>query len=148
MPDSPGAVTEVSIHSNPYYLDRIRRITGCLAGCVGMSVSEIDDAKLALSEACANAIRHGSPQGQSDRVIVRFSSAGGALIAEVADRGGGFDPDDLPGRSSAEPGGLGIPLMRALTDELEFLRNSKGMVVRLVKRARAPRPRLHRAGDR
>jgi len=142
MPDRSDTITEVSMPSNPNYLGRLRRIIGCLADCAGMDAKEVHDAKLALTEACANAIRHGSPRGEHDRVTVRFSSALGTVVAEVSDHGEGFDPAALTARHSSELGGLGIPLMEALTDEVEFLRNGGGMTVRLVKRAKSPLRRL------
>ncbi|MBI2843632.1 MAG: ATP-binding protein [Armatimonadetes bacterium] len=125
--------------SNPDYLSRLRRIVGRLADSAGMSAKEKYDTKLAITEACANAIRHGSPQGIEDRVSVRFSTISGAVVAEVTDRGGGFDPTGLHSRPTTEPGGLGIPLMRAMTDGVEFLKNGSGMTVRLIKRANSIR---------
>lgn len=139
MRDSAGTITEVCIPSNPNYLARLRRIVGCLADYAGMDTKEVHDAKLAVSEACANAIRHGSPRGQEDRISVRLSSAGGTVVAEVTDPGEGFDPTALPARAESQPGGYGLSLMKSLTDEIEFLKNGEGMTVRLVKTAKSPR---------
>lgn len=143
-----GIVTEVSIKSNPDYLSRLRRIIGCLADCAGMDAKEVHDAKLAVTEACANAIRHGSPQGLEDKVSIKISQMAGTVITEVTDHGSGFNPDEIRPRPIAQPGGLGIPLMKALTDEIEFLKNGKGMTVRLVKRARSPRRRRYTSASR
>jgi serine/threonine-protein kinase RsbW len=141
-----GAITEVSIRSNADYLERIRRIIGCVADQVGLDHKESYDTKLAVTEACANAIRHGSPDPQSDRITIRLSSNSGTFVAEVTDRGVGFDAAALRVPDAPQPGGYGIPLMKALTDEVEFLQNSDGTTVRLVKRARRPlRPRSRRA---
>jgi serine/threonine-protein kinase RsbW len=138
MSESRKTVTEVSIPSNPNYLERLRRIMGCLADCAGMDTKEAHDAKLAVTEACANAIRHGSPEGGEDKVSIRISATVGTVVTEVTDRGGGFDPAKLVTKPISEPGGLGIPLMRALSDDLQFERNLKGMTVRLVKTAKSP----------
>ncbi len=67
-----AALTKVSLKSCPYYLPRVRKIVGCLAEGIGMDEREIDEARLALSEACANAIRHGSPRGGEDNVRITF----------------------------------------------------------------------------
>lgn len=142
MGDGDRTVIEVRIPSNPDYLARLRRIVGCLAGSVGMGTREVQDAKLAISEACANAIRHGSPRGEADRVTVRFSSAAGTVVAEVTDSGAGFDPDDVPPRRAEQPGGFGLSLMKTLTDEVQFVKNGTGMTVRLVKRAKRLGSRL------
>lgn len=148
MARGSSTVTEVSITSNPDYLARLRRIIGCLADCAGMDAKEVHDAKLAVTEACANAIRHGSPQGPDDKVSIKFSHAGGTVITEVTDHGSGFDPEEVHPRPIAQPGGLGIPLMKALTDEIEFLKNGKGMTVRLVKRASSPYRRRYSRASR
>ena len=133
------AITEVSIRSNPEYLERIRKVIDCLSDHAGMDSRECYDTKLAITEACANAIRHGSPNHLSDRVTIRLSSTSGTLVAEVTDLGDGFDPGGTLKSELLEPGGFGIPLMKALTDEVEFVKNGGGTTVRLVKRARRPR---------
>ena len=138
MAEGRGTITEVSIPSNPDYLARLRRIIGCLADCAGMDSKEIHDAKLAVTEACVNAIRHGSPQGQQDKVTIKISAALGTVVTEVTDRGSGFEDQETEHKSGTSTGGLGIPLMKALTDEVEFHQNGKGMTVRLVKRAKMP----------
>jgi serine/threonine-protein kinase RsbW len=138
MAEGRGTITEVSIPSNPDYLARLRRIIGCLADCAGMDSKEIHDAKLAITEACANAIRHGSPQGQQDKVTIKISAALGTVVTEVTDHGSGFEHKEAGHKSEVNTSGLGIPLMKALTDEVEFLQDVKGMTVRLVKRAKMP----------
>lgn len=102
-----------------------------------MSSQEAQDTKLAITEACANAIRHGSPAGANSGVTIRLVARAGGMVAEVTDSGDGFDVDLIPPPAPAErPGGLGIPLMKALADRVEFFRNAKGMTVRLVKMVR------------
>jgi serine/threonine-protein kinase RsbW len=141
MQHNKGTVTEVSILSNPGYLPRLRRIVSCLADCAGMDGTEVNDAKLAITEACSNAIRHGSPGGALDRVTVRLLAGAGAVVAEVRDVGEGFDRALVGSHPVTQPGGLGISLMERLTDKVEFVREGKGMTVRMVKRAK-PRPGL------
>jgi len=141
-----ATITEVCIPSNPDYLAWMRRIVGCLADCAGMDPSEVHDAKLAVTEACANAIRHGSPHGADDKVSIRISSTKGSVVTEVTDAGAGFDPKEINARPRTEPGGLGIPLMKALTDDVQFEKNGAGMTVRLVKTAQQPRTRRYPFG--
>lgn len=141
MQHSAATITEVCIPSNPNYLARLRRIVGCLADYAGMDTKEVHDAKLAVSEACANAIRHGSPRGEEDKINVKFSFSGGTVVTEITDPGDGFDPTNLPERAATQPGGYGLSLMKSLTDEVEFLKDGHGMTVRLVKTAKSPRRR-------
>jgi serine/threonine-protein kinase RsbW len=125
----------ITIDSRPEHLPRLRTVVGCLAADLGMSTQETQDTKLAITEACANAIRHGSADSSDGSVFIRLVAGRGGMMAEVTDHGSGFDVDSLTMPAPAERvGGLGIPLMRALADRVEFLRSATGMTVRLVKR--------------
>ena len=131
----------ITIDSRPDHLSRLRKVIGCLAAKAGMTSDEIQDTKLAVTEACANAIRHGSPDGEDSTVQIKLVADSSGMLAEVSDQGWGFDIDSLVIPAPAErAGGLGIPLMRALSDRVEFLRTTEGMTVRLFKRVRT-RPR-------
>jgi serine/threonine-protein kinase RsbW len=101
----------------------------------------IDDLKLAVSEACTNAIEAHDAAGSEERVLVRCWAADDALEVCVEDRGEGFDPAQLPDHPPVtDPDrlkferGLGIPLIRALVDEVEFSSTGHGTSVRLVMR--------------
>jgi serine/threonine-protein kinase RsbW len=79
----------------------------------------IADVKLALTEACSNSIRHAYADGRDGEVEIRYELADSTLAVEVSDEGGGFDPallDADPGR--LDEGGLGIAIIRAVTDDL------------------------------
>ena len=93
----------------------------------------VDDVVLCVEEACTNAIRH----SQSSEVMdVSLAFGDGSLIADVRDRGRGFDvavfdlgaTPDLMG-----DGGRGLFLMASLMDELS-LRVDDGLHVHMVKR--------------
>ena len=132
MGSAPIAVTEVSVHPEGDYVFRIRRIVECVAESLGMNVEQAHDAKLAVSEACANALKHGILAGPAEGLKVRFCAVGNTLITEVS--GDGDHQELTPLKPEEEPpGGLGIALMRSLTDRVEFLRNGRGLIVRLTK---------------
>src|SRR5215210_4958151 len=78
------------------------------------------DLKLALTEACSNSIRHAYADGREAFVEIRYQLDERRLAVEVSAEGGGFDPERL--RLEAEKldeGGLGIAIIRALTDEFD-----------------------------
>lgn len=128
----------ISIDSRPEHLPRLRAVVGCLAANMGMTLEETQETKLAITEACANAIRHGSPEGEADTVVIKLVADHAGIVAEVSDSGRGFNVDEVlpPAEPGQNPGGLGIPLMRALADRVEFLSAGKGMTVRLFKKIR------------
>jgi serine/threonine-protein kinase RsbW len=77
------------------------------------------DVKLALTEACSNSIRHAYADGREGEVEIRYELADTTLSVEISDEGGGFDPSLLEtGSRVLDEGGLGIAIIRALTDDL------------------------------
>ena len=100
----------------------------------------IDDLKIAVSEACTNAIEAHDAADTSERVLVRCRDADDYLEVLIEDRGDGFDPGALPAHPPVtDPErlnferGLGITLIRALVDEVEFQSApGHGTAVRLV----------------
>lgn len=99
----------------------------------------IDDLKLAVSEACTNAIEAHGARDVQERVLVRWWEGDDRLRVSVEDRGAGFDPTGLPERPLVtDPKrlnferGLGIPLIRTLVDEVDFAPAGEGTRVSLV----------------
>jgi serine/threonine-protein kinase RsbW len=102
---------------------------------IGLSENERADLRLAFSEACANAVLHGSPRGDESRFHVCCELRDHRLIVEVRDEGRGFEllgPTCLP--AGYVERGRGLFLMQQMVDCVEFDRQPHGMVVRLVKK--------------
>lgn len=99
----------------------------------GVTHECIDDVGLALSEACANVIRHAD---ESDEYEVTLEVDNVRCAITVIDTGRGLDIGNLPG-TMPEPsslGGRGMALMRALTDEVDFVSEpASGTIVHLIK---------------
>jgi anti-sigma regulatory factor (Ser/Thr protein kinase) len=94
-----------------------------------------EDLILAVSEACANAVLHSG----SDRVEVVWRADDQTVEVEVRDRGSFKRRVRMT--QVEGPGGYGIPLMMALTDQVvirEGTAEQPGTTVRLVKRRGAP----------
>jgi serine/threonine-protein kinase RsbW len=91
-------------------------------GCAAGREFEIE---LALTEALANAIEHGSAHDPSKQIqcCVACDHTRGMLIV-VRDPGPGFDPASIPspvvGQNIFSPGGRGIYLINQLMDEVRF----------------------------
>lgn len=109
----------------------------------------LDDLRLAVSEACTNAIEAQlrAPEGRSDASIsVRCWVDQGRAEVEIRDNGVGFDPRSLephppvtdPARLDYE-GGLGIPLIKLLSDKVDFRTSPSGTIVTMTFEARQPR---------
>lgn len=82
------------------------------------------DIALALTEACANVIRHAYPHGDGDMTVMcRIDDR--HLALEIRDQGTGIHPP------SSNPGlGLGLPLMHRLADA-NVSSNGSGTIISL-----------------
>jgi len=96
------------------------------------------DLKLAITEACGNAVRHAYPDGPGD-VSVSFAFDDEAIEMIVEDQGvglGGAGAAQAPGGDS----GMGMPIIRTVADEVEVHAGAdgRGTVVRMTKRLTPP----------
>lgn len=96
------------------------------------------DLKLAITEACGNAVRHAYPDGLGD-VSVSFAFDDEAIEMIVEDQGvglGGAGAAQAPGGDS----GMGMPIIRTVADEVEVHAGAdgRGTVVRMTKRLTPP----------
>ncbi len=97
------------------------------------------DVRVAISEACENAVAHGYPDHRPGTVAIRVELTGDGMAVNVRDDGVGFPAVDAPGRPGT---GLGMALMGTLADELSITSPPGGptelsMTFHIVRSARA-----------
>lgn len=115
-------VVELTIPTHPRYLAVARLLVGGLGAQSGLDLEEVEDLKVAVSEAVTNVMDHAYGPDRPGRVVVRFRPASGEMIVEVEDSGVGFDTDKLPATTPPQPGpegGLGLFLVRELADHVK-----------------------------
>lgn len=96
---------------------------------------------LVVEEAFVNLCRH-AYRGRADGVVrVRLFGSGGRLAVELRDSGPAFNPIEQAPRPKLDasleerrPGGLGVELMRRMTDELHYKRDEAENVLTMVFR--------------
>ena len=133
-------VLELEIPARPEFVALVRLVVSSVASSRRVLAEErIDDVKLAVSEACTNAIEAHSDVDTDDHVVVRLFEGDDRLDVVIDDRGTGFDPESLPEHPPVtDPErlnferGLGIPLIRTLVDEVAFDSGSDGTSVKLT----------------
>jgi|GEM_PF-386715 len=137
-PDPLWHVTQFSMPATTEAASEARRRVVEVIQMLPLAEADIDNAKFALGEALANAIKHGCRYDESKMILVKCIVGAGRLILEVTDPGEGFDPKQvpLPSVDSMLEGGMGIHIMRKLMDEVKFSFNA-GTTVTLVKKLRA-----------
>lgn len=101
---------------------------------LAVSAADVDDIRLALSEACTNVIEH---SGVDDEYEVRLDVNDQRCEIRVVDSGRGLDfaevEKGLPDPMS--PRGRGLAIIKAVVDGAEFTSQPEaGTMVRLVKR--------------
>lgn len=133
-------VFELQIPASPEYIGIVRLVVSSLASARRALADErVDDLKLAVSEACTNAIEAHQAAGSPEPVVVRVHEGDERLEVEISDRGAGFDPEALPvhppvtdpDRLNFERG-LGIPLIKTLVDGVTFTPSPEGTTVRMT----------------
>ena len=111
----------LTIPARPEYISLSRLALTGLSRVRDVSDETLADLKLALTEACSNAVRHAYPGGEGV-VEISYSLQADRIVIEVRDDGEGFDP--TAGRAGEgdqlTEGGLGIAIIRAIADELEL----------------------------
>jgi serine/threonine-protein kinase RsbW len=131
-------VVRLSFPAKPDYLLLARLALSGLAREVSMSDEVLADLKLAVTEACGNAVRHAYPGGESGDVTVSYVVSGSVLEMIVEDQGSGIDGRVIRAEPVTGPveSGMGIVIMRAVVDELEIRAGAdgRGTVVRMSKR--------------
>jgi len=131
---------ELQIPARAEFVALVRLVVSSLASARRILADDrVDDLKLAVSEACTNAIEAHGAASLDDRIVVRCWEADDRLEVSVEDRGEGFDPQSLPEHPPVtDPQrlnferGLGIPLIRTLVDEVEFITADEGTSVTLT----------------
>ena len=135
-----GGVVELRIKARAENLSLARLTLAGVANGAGAPEETVADLKLAVTEACTNAIQHAYPETAADEdVVVRYTIAGGHLMIDVEDSGVGFGRPVPPmsengnGPRVGAGQGLGLMLIRELSDQLVVASGSSGSRVTFVK---------------
>ena len=131
---------ELSIPVRVDYVQLVRAVVGSLAATNSeLSTARIADLRLVVSEALTNAIRAQEKNSISERLSVLCKLTDSAIEVEVRDNATGFDVDlirDLPPTERPErlqhERGLGLSIMREMSDGLEIKSGPDGTVVHMT----------------
>lgn len=133
--DQMGESLSISIPNKPEYVGVVRLTTSAIASRMGFNVEEIEDIKVAVAEACTNAIVHGICN-QDENFNIHFAMDEEKIVIKVQDQGTGFycEAVEEPDLTSPKEGGLGIFIIKSLMDEVEVESNiGKGTTIKMTK---------------
>lgn len=133
---------EMTLPAKPEYVGVVRLTASGISNRVGFSYDEIEDIKVAVSEACTNAVNHAYKQEDGGKMTVGFGICEDRLEIMVVDRGKSFDletirndvgpfKNDISVDQMAE-GGLGLFLIETLMDKVE-INGESGVIVLMTK---------------
>jgi serine/threonine-protein kinase RsbW len=132
-----AAVVTLTFPAKPDYLVLSRLALSGLARAYPFDPDVLADLKLAITEACGNAVRHAyEDEAEDGPVTVSFRVDADTLEILVEDRGSGLVSPDREWTMPEEPeSGMGLAIIRTVVDELDVSRgdDGRGTVVRMTK---------------
>ena len=123
---------KMEITANPAYVSIIRLTTSGIANKVGFCMDDIEDLKVAVSEACTNAIKHSS----DDRFTIIYTMIENGLTIEIIDNGNGYDTSSInePDIENLKESGMGLFIIEALMDEVSIeSQEGRGTSIKMTK---------------
>jgi serine/threonine-protein kinase RsbW len=136
-----GDVVTLVIPARTEYLILARLALAGIAREVEIDPGTLADLKLAVTEACGNAVQHAQPN-DGGIVTIRMAVDDDAIEITVADDGPGIDTPSIPAVPEGEvpESGMGLAIIHALVDRVEIGPGDggRGTVVRM-RRLRSTR---------
>ena len=97
----------------------VRQALNGLAETLGIDALELNDVTTAVTEACNNVVLH-AYRGAEGPLEVELSAPAGGLDVLVRDRGIGIHSADASSHDEETSGGIGLPVIHALAQQVEL----------------------------
>ena len=123
---------KMDISANPDFVSIIRLTTSGIANKIGFSMDDIEDMKVAVSEACTNAIKHSDDKN----VSIVFTILEDGLEIEIKDNGKGYDVKSInePDLTNPKENGLGLFIIKTLMDNVNIeSKDNQGTIIKMTK---------------
>lgn len=135
-------VVKVEIPALSEYVAVIRLAISGVATRMHFNIEEIEDIKIAVSEACTNVVQHAYTDTETGNINLTATLYPDRLDITIVDSGRGFDAqnpvsDKQDGSNGVNFGlGLGLTFIRSLMDSSEIISvPNKGTTVHMTKKA-------------
>ena len=95
----------------------------------------VEDVELCISEACTNAIKHGSPEGDASEIAIQFCMFPEKVVIRIADYGLGFDLESIPAPdlNTHPERGYGLYIIRSKMDRVRYVRQKTENYLEMTK---------------
>lgn len=119
------------------YVGVVRLALASLARAAALQEDAVDDLKIAVSEACTNAVLSNESAGVDQPVSISWAEESDRIVVEIGDRGrlyeGGGPRDSWDSGNITPRVTMSVALLSTLVDECEFVpREGGGTLARLV----------------
>jgi serine/threonine-protein kinase RsbW len=142
-------VMEIHLQAEKHIIHNVREQFETFVKPCDLPQDDIEWIKVAVSEACTNAVCHGSPKGAQNQIHIRWEVDAETLSITVCDEGGRFKPEKiaLPELDEWRPSGRGLVIMVSVMDDVTFEPTDHGTCVRMVKYLRNPESNAPQSED-
>lgn len=150
IPENDGEQVEIRIPADPRWVRLVRLGAAGVASVMNFSVEEIEDIKLAVAEACNNAILHSQPAHAPHNealptILITLIPSQDALEIRVEDQGRIAKDITSPAPQAKNSsldllpvGGLGLVIMQSVMDEARYSTGKDINTTLLMKKYRRP----------
>ncbi|WP_181350145.1 anti-sigma B factor RsbW [Thalassobacillus sp. CUG 92003] len=138
----PFDFIEIKVPAKAEYVGVVRLSISGIANRMGFTYEDIEDLKVAISEALTNGVKHAYSESEGGEITIGFGVYEDRLEVMVADHGGSFDLGEVkrdigPYQQDDEiedlrEGGFGLFLIDALMDKVE-ISSKYGVIVLMTK---------------
>lgn len=146
--------TTITVKNRLSELERLGRGIETFAQRAGLSPPAMFELSLAVDEVVTNIISYAYDDGEAHEIVVRLAEESGDVIIEIEDDGRPFNPLGVPAPRVDLPleerpiGGLGMHLVRRVTDAVQYQRRQERNLLVMRKKiaaAGAATPRAEHA---
>jgi serine/threonine-protein kinase RsbW len=129
----------LEIPSEAEYISIVRRTVEGIANRMQFAPGDVEDVKLAVGEACNNAVKHGCPSQHRPFITVICKVTPELLEVEIRNglSGGEPCPTNVFVPDGIKEGGMGLYIMKQLMDKVDINWKNHTASIRMVKRVRA-----------
>lgn len=143
-------LVRLEIPAMPAFVGVARTVVVAIATSVeGIDDDRLEDLRIAVSEACTNAVEAHPTEGTDQRVVLRCLLDDERLEIRIEDSSGGAAaaPGGDDGVAVRAEQGWGLQLIRALVDDVTFDQTADGATVALAMRLHEPDGNGSRSGS-
>jgi serine/threonine-protein kinase RsbW len=128
----------MTIDSDPALLVEVRKLVELFFRDHGFDEDGISSIGLCVNEALANVMRHAYKSRTDQPIRIDAEVVDDEARILIRDWGSGVDPTHLKPPTAEKdpmrPGGLGLQCIREMMDEVTFLKQSDGMLLKLTRK--------------